>query len=98
MRRAALAAALGGLALLGAAPAQACHKFAYWGFPWPQRCGPEFRPAPIQKRIYLGPPPIPMARPTEIPLPDMAFIECPAADEGMAGRVMLRAAIEGMQH
>jgi hypothetical protein len=20
-------------------PAQACHRFARWGYPWPQRCG-----------------------------------------------------------
>jgi hypothetical protein len=98
MRLPALAAAMGGLFLWGAPPAQACHKFAYWGFPWPQRCGPEFKPAPIQKRIYLGPPPIPEARPIDIPIPDMAFTECPAADDDTAGRVMLRAALEGTQH
>lgn len=97
MRRAALAAALGGL-LLGAAPAQAhCHKFAFWRFPWPQRCGPIFKPAPPPRRIYLGPPPIP-ERPAEIPLPSVIFIGCPAADEETAGRVMLRVALEGKQH
>jgi hypothetical protein len=91
-RAAALAAAMGGFCLLGAAPAAACHKFAYWGFPWPQRCGPIFKPAPIlPKRIYQPP----ALLPNEIPIPSMAFTECPPADEDTTGRVMLRAALEG---
>jgi hypothetical protein len=97
MRLPAIAAAIGGLSLCGAAPAHACHKFAYWGFPWPQRCGPEFRAADPPKRIYLGPPPIPEARPIEIPLPDMAFTECPAADEDTTGRMKLRALLEAKE-
>jgi hypothetical protein len=33
-------------------PAQACHRFARWGYPWPQRCG---LTAPVH-RVSAPPP------------------------------------------
>ena len=49
--------ALATVLLIGATlqPAQACHKFTRWNFPWPQRCG-----APVkherQTRLVLTAP------------------------------------------
>ena len=35
------------------APAEACHRYSHWAYPWPQKCGPETAPpsAPEKPRV-----------------------------------------------
>jgi hypothetical protein len=47
--------ALATILLVGAAiqPAQACHRFTHWAYPWPQRCGLIAKP---ERQARLAPP------------------------------------------
>ena len=80
------------------APAEACHRFSVWKYPWRQSCG--FIPIPkigIDKRS-----PLRVARnlaPTtswpEIPLPALEPIDWgQEADDEARGRIELRALLE----
>lgn len=77
--------------LLGSPAAWACHKFRYWGFPWPQRC-------PVERRMIETPllPPLPpiLSRDGDIPLPNLKadWGGCPP---DMKARLLLRAALDG---
>lgn len=52
---------LAALALLALTqPAEACHRFARWNYPWPQRCAGSHAPAPVIDRSWY----------VEIVLPD----------------------------
>jgi hypothetical protein len=39
-----------------AQPAQACHKFTRWNFPWPQRCGLIVKPERQARLVRPAPP------------------------------------------
>jgi len=55
------------LALFSVQPALSCHRYAHWGYPWPQRCGFIRMGAPVQvvqaKRVDPPIPDIPVALP-----------------------------------
>jgi hypothetical protein len=102
MRKSAFAAILVLLAL--EAPADACHRFAVWHFPYRQSCGVAERmryraqamavpmaPRPIAARaIHKA-----IAAAPEIPLPDLRDIEWGAiAVESDRARLMLKAILE----
>jgi hypothetical protein len=70
--------------------AAACHRYARWYYPWPQRCGAirEMRPQTIRRISPI----------LEIPLPSLTsgdLVE-PEADEPTRTRVLLRAALEAV--
>jgi hypothetical protein len=94
----ALAALL--ICAFGAQPANACHRFARWYYPWPQQCGGRVnRVMPVAMRVYrpdiLLPLPPAKDADAEIPLPDLDFKVCGDPDERTAGLLLLRAKMEG---
>lgn len=72
----------------GASPAEACHRFSVWKYPWPQQCAAAVPNFPILSRISGK-------RPSPIPLPALEPIDWgqPADDEARA-RIELRALLE----
>ena len=32
------------------APAEACHRYSHWAYPWPQKCGAETDPVPVAEK------------------------------------------------
>jgi len=75
-------AVLAAILLLFSTPAEACHRFHYWAYPFAQRCpsvGPEPQAVPVPAAI-------------EIPLPDLTEITWgETGDARLAGISMLRA-------
>ena len=62
-----------GLALcLIATPADACHIFKHWAFPFPQRCGVQVRP--MRAAASIPSRGAPQARPPSFIVPDMTFV------------------------
>ncbi len=92
-----------GLALLVAllpAPAEACHRFSVWKYPWAQRCGVIPKTVP---KIGIGKQtPLRVARnlattssPPEITLPSLLTIDWgETADDEARGRMELKALLE----
>lgn len=74
----------------------ACHKFTIWNFPWRQSC-PAFHRmtalAPLPAPVLFKRAPAP--REPEFPLPDLNFVPCDPAPEMMAGRLILKATLQG---
>ena len=75
-------ALLAAILLLFSTSAEACHRFHYWAYPFPQRCpsaGPEAQAIPVPASA-------------EIPLPDLTEITWGETGDGrLAGIAMLRA-------
>ena len=68
-----------------AQPAQACHRFTRWHFPWPQRCGALIVKHERQARLVLPTPPVEdRAAPNIVILPELL-------DEHDVGIAKLRA-------
>ena len=78
------------------APAEACHRFSVWKYPWAQRCGVIPKTVP---KIGIGKqPPLRgarnLARP-ELPLPSRLTIDWgQTADDDARGRMELKALLE----
>ena len=92
-----------GLALalaLTSAPAEACHRFSVWNYPWRQSCG--FIPKTVPKIGIDKRSPLRVARNLatttsrpEIPLPALEPIDWgQPADEEARGRLELKALLE----
>jgi hypothetical protein len=73
---------LAAVLLLFSTPAEACHRFHHWAYPFPQRCpsaGPESQAVPVPASV-------------EIPLPDLTEITWgETGDARLAAIAMLRA-------
>lgn len=81
----ALMAAMAAIGLVLATPAEACHRFSVWRYPYPQRCS--FRVAQTEAptpptRSPVLPEPEPDA---DIPLPSLENMEFPPDATGEAG-------------
>jgi hypothetical protein len=74
-RTLALIAAL--VTLISAGPADACHRFSIWHFPWPQRCS---APKPVEAKA-----PAPDGA---IPLPDLTPITGETPNDETRARLM----------
>jgi hypothetical protein len=75
--------------MMTAAPAEACHRFARWHYPWPQRCGVQRHVAGLVTPVsFEAPLPAPRPDAAEFPLPDMAGIWDAAADDETRARLI----------
>lgn len=87
MRRAALSA----IAILAAQPAEACHRFHIWKYPWRQTCRVTAL-APTGIRSLQKIEVVPVER--EIPLPSLTDIDWGTSpDDELRGRLWLRATL-----
>jgi hypothetical protein len=79
-----------------ATPAEACHRFSVWKYPWPQRCG--LAPTTIARHAARRAAPkliFPPSQEVAIPLPTLEAIDWGAvADDDARGRLELKAILE----
>ena len=47
------------LALFSVQPALSCHRYAHWGYPWPQRCGAPIQPTRVATMTVIPDIPVP---------------------------------------
>ncbi len=85
-------------ALLSASPAEACHHYTHWAYPWPQRCGGGLERHAAFKVIPEGPtaePVVVKAPEPDMPLPTMdATWAAAPPDPETEGRLKLRGYFE----
>jgi hypothetical protein len=79
------------LALLNASPALACHRFKYWAYPFPQKCG--LRVGPVRTAALPHRRTLPAGPPSLSPIPDLTAVWETTVPQDLLDGVQRKAAI-----
>jgi hypothetical protein len=84
---------LAGLAavLLSVQPASACHRFKYWAYPFPQKCG--VRASPVRTAALPHRRTLPAEPPSLSPIPDLTAVWETTVPQDLLDGVQRKAAI-----